>query len=99
MQVVVTDSWRAAFPNARVGLLLLEDVVNPRVHALLDEATQRIEHELRQRFGGADRGTWLRLPRSRRISATIVPSARPTTCCASSSRWRSKANHSPARVP
>src|SRR5437763_694331 len=60
--IVVTDRWRAAFPEARVGVLLLDDVANPPAHSGLEDAIRHIEDELRQRFGGAERATLAALP-------------------------------------
>jgi DNA/RNA-binding domain of Phe-tRNA-synthetase-like protein len=62
LQVVVTDAWRATFPEARVGLLLLDNVVNGPPPLALQTEMHRIEAELRQRFGRADRATLAALP-------------------------------------
>ena len=62
LPVVVTDGWRATFPEARVGLLRVDNVVNQSAPALLLRETQRIEAELRQRFAAADRASLAVLP-------------------------------------
>jgi DNA/RNA-binding domain of Phe-tRNA-synthetase-like protein len=62
LEVIVTDAWRDAFPEARVGLLLLDKVVNGPAPRLLQAQTRRLEGELRRRFDGADRATLAELP-------------------------------------
>jgi DNA/RNA-binding domain of Phe-tRNA-synthetase-like protein len=62
LQVVVSDAWRSTFPESRVGLLLLDNVVNGPAPLALQTQTHRIEAELRQRFGRADRATLAALP-------------------------------------
>jgi DNA/RNA-binding domain of Phe-tRNA-synthetase-like protein len=62
LPVVVTDAWRASFPDARVGLLLVDNVVTQAATPSLQEQTQRIEAGLRQRFASADRAALAALP-------------------------------------
>ena len=62
LPVVVTHAWRASFPDARVGLLLVDNVVNQAATPSLQEQTQRIEAGLRQRFASADRAALAALP-------------------------------------
>jgi DNA/RNA-binding domain of Phe-tRNA-synthetase-like protein len=62
LPVVVTDAWREMFPEARVGLLVLEDVVNPPTHARLEQRVREVEAGLRERFAGADRAALAALP-------------------------------------
>src|SRR5438874_6080209 len=57
MNVSVSAAWRAAFPAAHVGLLLLDGVSNLDSNAALDVALLNLESELRERFRGADRAT------------------------------------------
>jgi hypothetical protein len=47
LPVVVTDAWRASFPEAHIGLLRVDNVVNQPAPALLQQQTQRFEAELR----------------------------------------------------
>jgi len=53
--VTVTPAWRANFPDAHVGLLLLDHVTNGPPSAALQQHAQHVEAELRQRHAGADR--------------------------------------------
>jgi DNA/RNA-binding domain of Phe-tRNA-synthetase-like protein len=62
LSVVVTDAWREAFPQARVGLLALDDVTNPTTHPLLVQRVREVETRLRDQFAGADRTTLAALP-------------------------------------
>jgi hypothetical protein len=58
----LTDAWREAFPEAHVGLLALEHVINPPHHAELELLVRDLETRLRERFAGADRTTLTALP-------------------------------------
>lgn len=60
--VLVTDAWRASFPSSRVGLLLLEDVVNEPATNALQSRAHAIENHLREQFASADRATLAALP-------------------------------------
>ena len=62
LPVVVTDGWRATFPEARVGLLRVDNVVDQSAPPLLLQQIQRIKAELRQRFASADRASLAMLP-------------------------------------
>jgi DNA/RNA-binding domain of Phe-tRNA-synthetase-like protein len=62
ISVVVTVAWRDAFPSARVGLLVVEDVVNPPTHGVLEQRVREVESRLRRQFAEADRSTLAALP-------------------------------------
>jgi DNA/RNA-binding domain of Phe-tRNA-synthetase-like protein len=62
LQVNVSDAWRATFPEARMGLLLIEGVTNGAPPPALEAQARQIEAELRQRFGHMDRATLAALP-------------------------------------
>jgi len=62
LQVEVSDVWRATFPEARVGLLLIEGVTNSAPPPALQAQARRIEAELRQRLGHMDRAMLATLP-------------------------------------
>lgn len=47
----VTDAWRAAFPGAAAGMLLMRGVTNPPLSSALREHAGKVERELRERFG------------------------------------------------
>ena len=60
--VVVTDAWRETFPAATVGLILLEDVVNPPTHPVLQQRVREVEARIQEQFAGADRAALITLP-------------------------------------
>lgn len=62
LQVVVTDAWRATFPEARAGMLLLDGVSNGPAPRALQVEVHRIEAELRERFERGDRASLEALP-------------------------------------
>ena len=51
----VSDTWKATFPGAHAGVLILRGVVNPAQHAELEEHKKALEAELRARISGQDR--------------------------------------------
>ena len=58
----VSDSWKATYPNAHAGVLVIRDVINPPHHAELEKRKTALEEELRSRFAGQDRATLLSHP-------------------------------------
>lgn len=46
----VTDRWRATYPDAHAGVLIMENVANPAHHADLQARKQALEAELRTRY-------------------------------------------------
>jgi len=50
-----TETWKAAYPDAHAGVLVMRKVVNPPSHAGLDARKQALEDEIRARFAGKDR--------------------------------------------
>ncbi|CAG0936674.1 hypothetical protein TFLX_05557 [Thermoflexales bacterium] len=58
----VSDRWKAAFPNAQVGVLVMRDVVNPSTHPALDQRKSALEQELRARYSSQDRAALAQLP-------------------------------------
>jgi DNA/RNA-binding domain of Phe-tRNA-synthetase-like protein len=58
----VTPAWKAAFPGAHAGVLVMRDVNNPASHAGLEAAKEALMGDLRKRYGGLDRGQLLALP-------------------------------------
>lgn len=58
----VSDTWKATYPNAHVGLLVMRAVINPPQHAGLEEHKAALEAELRTRFSGQDRTAILSNP-------------------------------------
>lgn len=51
----VSDEWKAAYPGAAAGILVMHDVVNPAGHPAIDRLRSELESELRSRFAGRDR--------------------------------------------
>lgn len=46
----VSDTWKATYPGAAVGVLAMHDVANPERHAALDRLKDELEEQLRARF-------------------------------------------------
>ncbi len=46
----VTEGWRATWPGAVAGILVMRDVTNPSEHAALDQRKAELENALRSRF-------------------------------------------------
>jgi DNA/RNA-binding domain of Phe-tRNA-synthetase-like protein len=55
MQVSISDAWRQAFPDAHVGVLLLDYVRNRADSAALNGHLGKLETDVRRRYAGADR--------------------------------------------
>jgi len=51
----VSGNWKAAYPGAHAGVLVMREVINPPRHAGLDEQKAALEAQLRVRFAGLDR--------------------------------------------
>jgi DNA/RNA-binding domain of Phe-tRNA-synthetase-like protein len=60
--LIATDGWRAAYPGAAAGLLVMDQVENPPAHPELDRAKTELEARLRERYGSATRAELLALP-------------------------------------
>jgi len=58
----VSDAWKATYPNAHAGVLVMRDVINPPHHAELEKRKAALEEELRARFAGQDRAALLSHP-------------------------------------
>ncbi|CAG1015487.1 hypothetical protein ANAEL_05280 [Anaerolineales bacterium] len=52
---IVSDAWKAAYPQAHVGVLVMRDVVNPPQHVELEARKQHLQDELHNKFVGQDR--------------------------------------------
>jgi DNA/RNA-binding domain of Phe-tRNA-synthetase-like protein len=59
---IVSDEWKAAYPGAAAGILVMHDVTNPASHSEIDRLRSEVESQLRSRFGGGDRGALASLP-------------------------------------
>ena len=62
MQFEVTEAWRAAFPGAHAGVLVMRNVRNPASHPDLDRCKEALIGDLRSRYGALDRSQLLALP-------------------------------------
>lgn len=51
----VSDRWKAAFPDAHAGVVVMRGVINPAFHADLEKRKVALEGEIRSRFPSADR--------------------------------------------
>ena len=58
----VSDRWKAAFPQAHVGVLVMREVANPASHAELEQRKSALEQDLRSRYAGQDRAALAQLP-------------------------------------
>ena len=59
---IVSEAWKAAYPGAAVGVLVMRKVVNPEGHAALDKRKEELENQLRVRFSEYDRAMLKALP-------------------------------------
>jgi len=60
--LIVSDTWKAAFPAAVVGTLVMRNVANPESHAALDQRKEELEHQLRSQFLEGGRAAIKALP-------------------------------------
>jgi DNA/RNA-binding domain of Phe-tRNA-synthetase-like protein len=54
----VSEAWKAAYPEAHAGVLILRNVTNPLRSEPLDSRKNELEGDLRARYAGQDRA-WL----------------------------------------
>ena len=60
--VIVSEGWKAAYPEARAGILMMSQVANPAHHAALDQHKADLETRLRSQFSGYDRTKLAEIP-------------------------------------
>lgn len=53
--LIVSETWKTAYPGAAAGILVMHDVANPDRHATLERCKDELENQLRTRF--TDRNT------------------------------------------
>ena len=53
--LTITDNWKITYPGALVGILVMEDVTNPKSHPELDTIKTQVEDQLRYQFGDLER--------------------------------------------
>jgi DNA/RNA-binding domain of Phe-tRNA-synthetase-like protein len=51
----VSNAWKAAYPEAQAGILVVRNFTNPTHHLELKARKQRLQDDLRNRFAGQDR--------------------------------------------
>jgi DNA/RNA-binding domain of Phe-tRNA-synthetase-like protein len=61
----IAQGWKAAYPEAHAGLLIVRGAANPPQDAGLEKRKSELEAELRARFSGSDRSALLQLPELR----------------------------------
>lgn len=59
----VSDAWKAAYPDACIGVLAMEGVANPEHHEGLAGKKAALEEALRAEYGAFDRAAIKALPR------------------------------------
>jgi DNA/RNA-binding domain of Phe-tRNA-synthetase-like protein len=55
MEFTTSEAWQQQYPGAAIGVLALENVINPGRHRQLEAQKERLEQELRSRFGDSTR--------------------------------------------
>lgn len=68
-RIILSEAWKASYPGASIGILIMHDVLNPERHAALEERKQELEAELRSRFSGYDRPALRAIPTLQAYSA------------------------------
>lgn len=58
----LSDEFRAAYPGAGAGILVMRDSTNPPSHPAIDHLRRQLESELRSRFSGGNRAMLAAIP-------------------------------------
>jgi len=53
--LIVSDTWKTAYPGATAGILVMRNVFNPEHHLELDRDKDELESQLRNRFADRDK--------------------------------------------
>lgn len=69
MIFIVSEAWKATYPGAAVGVLVLRSVANPTSHPILDVRKGELEQQLRVRFAEQGRAAIKALPQIQAYSA------------------------------
>ena len=69
----VSNTWKAAYPQAHAGILVMRNVTNPPQHAELEARKQSLQDDLRNRFAGQDRNAIAALPPIQAYNAYYKP--------------------------
>jgi DNA/RNA-binding domain of Phe-tRNA-synthetase-like protein len=73
MQLETTDAWRCAFPDAHVGILVVDGLTHCSRSEALDHQLTQLEAELRRRYAGFDRARLTEVPVLRAYQAHYKP--------------------------
>jgi DNA/RNA-binding domain of Phe-tRNA-synthetase-like protein len=73
VQVRSSDAWQRTFPDAHVGILLMDAVTNAESDQALDRRLDQLQAELRLRYASADRAALIALPVVRAYQAHYKP--------------------------
>ncbi len=60
--LVASDAWKAAYPGAAAGMLVMDKVANPPAHPELQRRKAELEGRLRDRYGTLTRAELVALP-------------------------------------
>jgi DNA/RNA-binding domain of Phe-tRNA-synthetase-like protein len=60
--LIVADGWKAAYPGAVAGVLVMEKVANPAAHPELQRRKTKLEGRLRDQYGSRTRAELVALP-------------------------------------
>jgi len=60
--LIVSEAWKATYPGAAQGLLVMRNVANPEHHPELEKRKAELEEQLRVRFAGYDKAALAALP-------------------------------------
>jgi len=60
--LIVSEAWKATYPGAAQGLLVMRNVANLEHHPKLEKRKAELEEQLRARFAGYDKAALTALP-------------------------------------
>jgi DNA/RNA-binding domain of Phe-tRNA-synthetase-like protein len=60
--LIVSEAWKATYPGAAQGLLVMRNVAHPEHHPALEKLKTELEEQLRARFAGYDKAALTALP-------------------------------------
>ncbi len=65
----LSPTWKATYPDASAGVLIMNAVSNPKWHAQLEQRKAELENDIRARYGQASRSDLKALPALRAYNA------------------------------
>lgn len=60
--IILTENWQTIYPEASIGLLVMDHVINAEHHPALEEQKDSLEQRLRERYAGYERNDLRALP-------------------------------------